>query len=205
MEALNQPLGFKVGDDTFNGGEHLADQRKDAEVIAQTVGLREYYVRGAAPPRARSSQSWRWWDRSGARLEQAALRGAGLRAWPKPLHGFGVGTREMVLGLLWHSVDSSTWEKGPGAFLRWGRSADGGCRSAVAAPAGRGRVFLELERLARHRWRREMGHRRQSAVVTSPVRPAAEHTYLAERARPEDPQVLARYRGWHASGKTDYR
>lgn len=76
------------------------------------------------------------------------------RVWPKRVHGFGVGTREMLLAVPWDSVDATTWETGPGAFGRW-RSFGGrrlGVRGGDQDLRREVEWFLNLERLARHRW-----------------------------------------------------
>ena len=79
------------------------------------------------------------------------------RVWPKKIHGFGVGTREMVLAVPWSSVDATSWEIGPGGFGKW--RAFGGAQLAIRGSAQDLRAELQyyrnLEQLARHRWRRE--------------------------------------------------
>jgi hypothetical protein len=81
------------------------------------------------------------------------------RVWPKPVHGFGVGTRESLLAVPWHSVDATNWEVGPGKFGRW--KALGGTNLGIRGSDHDLRVevahYLEVERLARHRWRHQFG------------------------------------------------
>ena len=80
------------------------------------------------------------------------------RVWPKRLHGFGVSTRDMLLSLPWHSTDATSWETGPGAFGRW--RSFGGRRLSVRGSQQdlRREVqwYLDLERLAQHRWAKEL-------------------------------------------------
>jgi hypothetical protein len=80
------------------------------------------------------------------------------RVWPRAIHGFAVGTRDLVLAVPWHSVDCTSWEVGPGAFGRW--RAFGGRALRIRGGSQDLRVELawyrDLERLARHRWRRDM-------------------------------------------------
>jgi hypothetical protein len=80
------------------------------------------------------------------------------RIWPKPVHGFAVGTRDLVLSAPFHTTDCTSWETGPGSFGRW--RSFGGKRLGVRGGDQDLRVELrwyrDLERLARHRWRRDM-------------------------------------------------
>jgi hypothetical protein len=80
------------------------------------------------------------------------------RVWPKAIHGFGVGTREILFDVPWHSVDAMNWEIGPGRYGRW--KAFYGARTGIYGSDHDLRIevahHLESERLARHRWRREM-------------------------------------------------
>jgi hypothetical protein len=78
--------------------------------------------------------------------------------WPKPIHGLGFGARDAILHLPFHSVDASNWEFLPvatGTWRSWGgqtmsvRGKDQNLRGEVA-------WYLELERMARQRWEREM-------------------------------------------------
>jgi len=85
------------------------------------------------------------------------------RVWPKKIHGFGFGTERDVLGLPFHSTDSTNWEMGPCAFGVW-RSYSGASKASTKLPQRgsshnlRGEVewYLNLERRARARWRDQM-------------------------------------------------
>jgi len=85
------------------------------------------------------------------------------RVWPKKIHGFGYGTERAVLGLPFHSTDSTNWELGPCGFGRW-RSYAGGTKTGVklavrgSAHDLRGEVewYLKLEQRARAKWRVQM-------------------------------------------------
>lgn len=80
------------------------------------------------------------------------------RIWPKPVHGFGVGTADLLLAAPWHSVDATNWEAGPTQFGTW--RAFGGRDLRVRGSRYDLRVevewFMELERTARRRWAKEM-------------------------------------------------
>jgi hypothetical protein len=80
------------------------------------------------------------------------------RVWPKPLHGFGVGTKAHVMAVPWHSVDATNWEIGPCKFGSW--KSFGGAQLSVRGSTHdlRNEIkwYADLERLARHRWAREM-------------------------------------------------
>lgn len=85
------------------------------------------------------------------------------RVWPKKVHGFGYGTEKDVLGLPWHSTDSTNWELGPCAFGRW-KSYAGGSKTGIKLNVRgsrqnlRGEVewYLDLEERARNKWRPQM-------------------------------------------------
>lgn len=79
------------------------------------------------------------------------------RVWPKRIHGFGFGAEKSIMMYPWHSVDATNWETGPCAFGRW--NAFGGSLSVRGSKQNlRVEVewYLELERRARDRWKKEM-------------------------------------------------
>lgn len=85
------------------------------------------------------------------------------RVWPKKIHGFGFGTERDVLGLPFHSTDSTNWEIGPCGFGRWKSYAGGSQGGAKLAVRGsghdlRGEIewYLKLEQRARNKWRKQM-------------------------------------------------
>jgi hypothetical protein len=78
------------------------------------------------------------------------------RIWPKPVHGFGYGTEELIMAFPWHSTDATNWELGPCAFGRWnsfGKMSVRGSRQNLRAEV---EWFLKLEDKARQRWSHEM-------------------------------------------------
>ena len=78
------------------------------------------------------------------------------RVWPKKIHGFAFASKRALLALPWHSVDSTTWESGPcrfGNWLKYGKMSVKGSNQNLKAEVAH---YLEAERLARHRWRKEM-------------------------------------------------
>jgi len=85
------------------------------------------------------------------------------RVWPKKIHGFGYGTERDVLGLPFHSTDSTNWEMGPCAFGRW-KAYSGGDKTGVRLNVrgsdhnlqGEVEWYLKLEQRARARWRTQM-------------------------------------------------
>ena len=85
------------------------------------------------------------------------------RVWPKRIHGFGFGVERSILGLPFHSTDSTSWELNPCAFGRW-KSYTGASTSTAklnvrgSAHNLRGEVewYLKLERRARAKWRVQM-------------------------------------------------
>jgi len=80
------------------------------------------------------------------------------RVWPKKVHGFGVGFQELILALPWHSVDASSWQLGPAVYGNW--KAYGGKNPGLRGGKQNMRVevdcYLQIEKLAKHRWRKEM-------------------------------------------------
>ena len=78
------------------------------------------------------------------------------RVWPKRIHGFGFGSRQTILALPWHSVDASNWEIGPTKYGRWrtfGKMSVRGGKQNLQCEID---WYLSLERLAQHRWRKQM-------------------------------------------------
>ena len=80
------------------------------------------------------------------------------RIWPKKIHGFGFGSEKSILLLPWHSVDATNWEIAPCKYGRW--KAFGGQRVSVRGSQQNLRAevewYLDLERRARERWKKEM-------------------------------------------------
>lgn len=88
------------------------------------------------------------------------------RVWPCKIHGFGFGGEKSILGLPYHSVDATNWETGPCRYGRWNAFGGGN----ASAKTGRGlslrgsaqnlraevEWYLELERKAREKWKKEM-------------------------------------------------
>lgn len=79
------------------------------------------------------------------------------RVWPKKIHGFGFGAEKSIMTFPFHSVDATNWEMGPCAFGRW--QAFGGNLSVRGSSQNlKAEVdwYLELERKAQERWKKEM-------------------------------------------------
>ncbi len=79
------------------------------------------------------------------------------RIWPKKIHGFGFGSENAIMSFPFHSVDATNWETGPCQFGRW--NAFGGALSVRGSSQNlRAEVewYLDLERRARERWKKEM-------------------------------------------------
>lgn len=116
-------------------------------------------------------------------LKLAWARQCFARVWPKRLHGFGFGGARAILALPFHSVDATNWEIGPCKFGNW-RSFGGGNLSVRGSRQNlRSEVewYLDLERRARERWRKEMAELEAAtdgpvvrlAVVTAGTRTAS--------------------------------
>jgi len=78
------------------------------------------------------------------------------RVWPKKIHGFGFGSEKAVMTLPWHSVDATNWEIGPCKFGRWNQFGNLSVRGSKQNLRAEVLWYLELEKKARWRWRREM-------------------------------------------------
>lgn len=78
------------------------------------------------------------------------------RVWPKKIHGFGAGSEKMIMGLPWHSTDSTNWEIGPCRFGRWVQYGNIKWRGSSQNLRAEVEWYLALERKARSRWRKEM-------------------------------------------------
>lgn len=78
------------------------------------------------------------------------------RVWPKPIHGFGAATRELILGLPWHSTDATSWELGPCGFGNWKTFGYMNLRGSRQNLRVEVEHYLNLEKLARHRWAKQM-------------------------------------------------
>lgn len=83
------------------------------------------------------------------------------RVWPCKVHGFGFGSEKSIMSLPFHSVDATNWEIGPCKYGRWASFGKiGGAKISVRGSKQNLRAeveyYLELERRARERWRKEM-------------------------------------------------
>ena len=88
------------------------------------------------------------------------------RVWPLRIHGFGFGSESQVLGLPWHSVDATNWEIGPCAFGQWKKFGKMSVRGSNQNLRSQVEHYLEMEKKARVRWKREMA---QLEALGSPV------------------------------------
>ena len=78
------------------------------------------------------------------------------RVWPKRIHGFGISSKQMVLGFPFHSVDATNWEMRPCAFGRWASFGKMSVRGSKQNLRSEVEYYLKLEREARSRWSKEM-------------------------------------------------
>lgn len=103
------------------------------------------------------------------------------RVWPKKIHGFGFGTESQVLGLPWHSVDATNWEIGPCAFGQWKKFGKMSVRGSNQNLRSQVEHYLEMEKKARVRWKKEMA---QLEAMDGPtVRLAAQNNGEAQLHR----------------------
>lgn len=80
------------------------------------------------------------------------------RVWPKRIHGFGLAGEKTIMRFPFDSVDATNWEIGPCKFGMW--RSFGRARISVRGSSQNLRAevewYLDLERRARERWRKEM-------------------------------------------------
>lgn len=80
------------------------------------------------------------------------------RVWPKKIHGFGFSGEKTLMRFPFHSVDATNWELGPCKYGTW--KAFGHQRVSVRGSKQNLRAevewYLDLERRARERWKKEM-------------------------------------------------
>lgn len=75
------------------------------------------------------------------------------RIWPKPVHGFGFGSRDTMLQVPFHSTDASNWELRSAGFGNWhafGKLSVHG-RNINLRPEVE--YFIKLEEMLAHKWR----------------------------------------------------
>lgn len=78
------------------------------------------------------------------------------RVWPKKIHGFGFGTRKVMLSLPFHSTDATSWELGPCAFGNWASYGKMSVRGSAQNLRVEIEHYLAIERDARRMWTKEM-------------------------------------------------
>lgn len=78
------------------------------------------------------------------------------RVWPKPIHGFGFGSEDHILGLPFHSTDATNWESGPCCFGRWSKFGNLSVRGSGHDLRGEIKHFYDIQQRARIRWKKEM-------------------------------------------------
>jgi hypothetical protein len=76
------------------------------------------------------------------------------RVWPKLIHGFGIGDRDLMQLVPWHSTDQSTWVISPQGFGRWRTNYGINMRLKSRQVPMRASVeyYLDVEEKARQRW-----------------------------------------------------
>jgi GTP cyclohydrolase IA len=74
------------------------------------------------------------------------------RVWPKRIHGFAFASEAAVMGLPFHSTDSSSWEIGACGFGNWKTFGDLQVRGSNQDLRGEVNAYLDLEERARVKW-----------------------------------------------------
>jgi hypothetical protein len=92
----------------------------------------------------------------GYRHKDAWAKQCFAKIWPKKIHGLGFGAERSIMLLPWHSVDATNWEIGPCKFGRWQSFGKMSVRGSKQDLRGEVLAYLEIERKARNRWRKEM-------------------------------------------------
>lgn len=106
------------------------------------------------------------------------------RVWPHKIHGFALCSERAVMSLPFHSVDATSWEIGPCKYGRWrtyGKMSVRGSKQNLRAEV---EWYLDLERRAQERWKREMALLETSGpsvrLAVSSSRPMATDAALSE-------------------------
>ena len=89
------------------------------------------------------------------------------RVWPKRVHGFGVGSKEEILALPWHSVDATNWEIGATKYGRWHAFGQLSIRGSGHNLRAEVEHYLAIERAAQARWKKEMAQLEAEAPAPS--------------------------------------
>lgn len=76
------------------------------------------------------------------------------RIWPKLIHGFGIGDRDLMQLVPWHSTDQSTWIMSPQGFGRWRTNYGINMRlkSRQVGLRASAEYYLDVEAKAMARW-----------------------------------------------------
>lgn len=122
---------------------------------------------------ARTGKKMAWAEQCFARVHRAV-------GHLTKIHGFGFGSEKAIMTLPFHSVDATNWEIGPCKFGRWQRYGRMSVRGSQQNLRGEVEWYLELERRAQHRWRREMAalQAQDSPTVRLAVQQGAESQIL---------------------------
>lgn len=99
------------------------------------------------------------------------------RVWPKKIHGLGMSSEELVLGLPFHSVDATNWELAPCAFGNWQKFGSMSVRGSNQDLRSQVDFYLNLEAKARVRWAKQMAE--LEALAPSPAKLGAPNVRLA--------------------------
>jgi hypothetical protein len=84
------------------------------------------------------------------------------RVWPKKVHGFGVGGKDLVDLFPWHSVDATSWRTGPCNFGTWYSMGKQGAGWGANMRGGNKNLrrevehFMKLEKKGRLTWHKQL-------------------------------------------------
>lgn len=78
------------------------------------------------------------------------------RIWPKKIHGLGVGSEFLIMKFPFHSMDATNWEIAPCAFGSWKKYGKISIRGSKQNLRSQVEWYLDLERKAQARWKKEM-------------------------------------------------
>lgn len=109
------------------------------------------------------------------------------RVWPTPIHGLAVGGPDLHRCVPWHSVDASNWEANPARFGKW-KAFDGaalGVRGGTQDLRAEVDWYLDLERVARFKWRGEMDVLARKSNVSGDSRQVKGQEYLSDACSTE--------------------
>lgn len=101
-------------------------------------------------------------------------------AWPKRFHSFGWIERDVIFSYPFHSGDAASWELAPCAFGNWQKFGKMSVRGSAQDLRSQVSYYMELEAMARVRWKKEMLQLEALEPLLPPLIPGYIHEPMVE-------------------------